>query len=87
MLLASLTLTACSREYHPEYHPETSYTYAQSVTYVKNGIFAAPGRVKDNEPLTLPDASTSPEVPRGHVTSSGAVVIYGDFSGNIYLGR
>jgi hypothetical protein len=67
--LASIALvssSACSRTYHPEYHPETSYSYVQSTTYVKNAIYAAP-------------------TPTGSVSSPGAVVIYGSFSGNIYL--
>ena len=85
LIAASLLVAACSRTYHPDYHPETSYTYAQNVTYVKNGIFA-PHEPATEDSLPAPDASAGAS-PHGRVTSSGAVVIYGDFSGNIYVGR
>jgi hypothetical protein len=83
VIALSVFVAACSRTYHPDFHPETSYTYAQSVTYVKNGIFAPRG-APDEAP---PDASAGEAAPHGHVTSSGAVVIYGDFTGNVYVGR
>jgi hypothetical protein len=28
-----LALTGCANEYHPEYHPQSTYTYEQSVSY------------------------------------------------------
>jgi hypothetical protein len=85
MIVASLFVAACSRTYHPDYHPETSYTYAQNVTYVKNGIFAPRGAPE--EAPSAPDASAGEATPHGRLTSSGAVVIYGDFTGNVYVGR
>jgi hypothetical protein len=79
---APLLLGACARTYHPEYHPETSYSYVANATYVQNAIFAGgpspPGRAR-------PSAKESD--PTGTVTSPGGVVIYGDFNGSIYLGR
>ncbi len=90
-MVAPFLVAGCSRTYHPEYHPVTSYTYAQSATYVQTAIYARGG------------GSVLPEHGRGErfegtgealdaasaaeVSSPGGVVIYGNFSGNIYLGR
>jgi hypothetical protein len=30
---ALLVFTGCANEYHPEYHPESSYSYEQNVSY------------------------------------------------------
>ena len=78
---APLLLGACVRTYHPEYHPETSYSYVANATYVQNAVFAgtpSPERVR---------AGTKKTDPAGTVTSPGGVIIYGDFTGNIYLAR
>ncbi len=35
-MLAALGLTACASTYHPDYHPESRYSYVQNVTYAQN---------------------------------------------------
>jgi hypothetical protein len=108
VLAIAYLVAACSRTYHPDYHPETSYTYVEHATYVQNAIFAASGGAagktakKGNDPIgrragSTPALSPSESIGRragstpsesiGSVDESGAVVIYGDFNGNIYLGR
>lgn len=78
---APLLLGGCVRTYHPEYHPETSYSYVANATYVQNAIFAGTASPERARPRTKETD------PTGTVTSPGGVIIYGDFSGNIYLGR
>ena len=43
LLAPPASLFACSQTYHPEYHPETSYSFVQNVSY---GTVAAPDRCK-----------------------------------------
>ena len=83
VLATPILLAGCSRTYHPEYHPETSYSYVQSATYVKTAIFASGGATA-GEPAPK---RTGQADPRGTVSSPGEVIIYGDFTGNIYLAR
>ena len=157
--LAPLLIAGCARTYHPEYHPETSYTYAQTITNVQNTIYGSaalpssepeanvgatpPEPPPDVEPESgrcaagraspcwracyrdadghacavlaamfergdslgrdLDDARRlfaracdlgdcglpRPAVPaqRGRVTAPGTVIVYGNFSGSIYVGR
>lgn len=35
-----LALPACANEYHPEYHPQSSYNYEQNVSYPTTTVFA-----------------------------------------------
>ena len=42
-LAALAALAGCSRSYHPEYHPETSYSYVQNVTYAQNAWYLGDG--------------------------------------------
>jgi hypothetical protein len=42
---ASLALVACSRSFHPEYHPQTATTYVQNVVYAHNVAYGASGEL------------------------------------------
>jgi hypothetical protein len=41
-LALPLALPACSRSFHPEYHPVAAYSYVQNVTYAHNVSYGAP---------------------------------------------
>jgi len=57
--LVLATVTGCVREVHYDYHPETTYSYAQNVTFQ-----AAPVLVAPSPPAPVaPPASEPPRVP------------------------
>jgi hypothetical protein len=84
-----MPLAACSRTYHPEYHPETSYSYVQNVTYAEHvwNVGHAEGEWESaSEPA--PTKGAGPRTPpRPEVTPSGIVVIYGDVYGDVQVRR
>jgi hypothetical protein len=47
--LASAACAACANEYHPEYHPESQYSYSQNVSYPTT-IFQTTGHMAGSEP-------------------------------------
>lgn len=49
---AIVALVGCGNEYHPEYHPQSSYSYEQRVSYPTT-VFATDGQV--------PAAANAPE--------------------------
>ena len=61
-VLAAAVLSGCANEYHPEYHPQSSYNYEQTVSYPTT-VFEVAGGVPtvanapDIAPSALGDAS------------------------------
>jgi hypothetical protein len=80
LVCAAAALPACSRTYHPDFHPESSYSYVQNVTYAQNAYVVTPRHPAQ-------EARPPPSPVRGDVSSPGGMVIYGDFYGSVYLGR
>jgi hypothetical protein len=42
LVLGLGSLAACANEYHPEYHPQSTYSYAQNISYPVT-VLQAPG--------------------------------------------
>jgi hypothetical protein len=85
LLVTTLVLGACSRQYHPEYHPETSYSYVQNVTYAQNVSYGVSlGDAMQGAAIAYPTSSNVAKASPGPV---GAVVVYGNVNGNIVVGR
>lgn len=67
----SVACASCASEYHPEYHPESSYTVNQSVSYptiYQVGAAATPT-------VAEPRVSSVPEVKQPHGDPSRVVVV------------
>jgi hypothetical protein len=58
---ALLTLIGCANEYHPEYHPQSSYSYEQKVSYPTT-VFDVAGEapVAANAPEQAPASRGDP---------------------------
>ena len=48
-LVAALASAACGNEYHPEYHPESAYSYSQNLSYPTT-VFQTTGHMAGSEP-------------------------------------
>ena len=50
VVTASLALVACSRSFHPEYHPQTATTFVQNVVYAHNVAYGRSGEMGEVSP-------------------------------------
>lgn len=64
-ILAGATASACANEYHPEYHPVSTYSYVQNVTYARDIVNV------QRAPRPSPGASVERDV-RAALAGSGA---------------
>lgn len=64
-----LALAACASEYHPEYHPESSYTVNQSVSYPT--IYQVAGA----SPPLIASSTPPPPSPQRPPTDSSRVLV------------
>src|SRR5262249_32788708 len=51
----ALATAACSKEYHPEFHPESQYTLTQNLSYPTT-VFNTTGHMAGTEPVESPPA-------------------------------
>jgi hypothetical protein len=49
----ALASAACANEYHPEYHPQSQYSYSQNLSYPTT-IFQTTGHMAGSEPAPAP---------------------------------
>ena len=57
IISCGVLLAACSKEYHPEYHPQSQYDVSQNISYPTT-IFQTTGRVAGSEPpFSAPSAT------------------------------
>jgi hypothetical protein len=61
-----LLVPGCVHEYHPDYHPETTYSFVQNVVTV---VQAPPPREERRE-VVYRDVVPEPEAPRSHPVKS-----------------
>jgi hypothetical protein len=59
-ILATVALSACDNEYHPEYHPQTSYSVNQSLSYPTTVFQTSGGSPISSNPELGPVARRDP---------------------------
>jgi hypothetical protein len=69
VIASAVALAGCASEYHPEYHPESSYKYEQNVSYPTTTVFTVGG--------SAPAATSAPGIAAPQGDTSRILVLEG----------